>query len=854
MSDDLSKEATAHHDATAAYRCPPDLFDELLDGSGQVRKAYERLLGVLPKMSGPEIYQRWRSAKQSLKDNPPASTGQIVKSGVPQAWELDPIPVVIDPTEWKRLSDGLKQRMVLLDHLLRDVYGSQKFLKTGVLPESLVFGAPSYLRAAMRTEVGAGQRMLYLYAAQIARSASGNWLALADRTQGPSGCGHAVENRLAISRILLDDFQQMHVDRLAGFFSLLRQSLNEATPVKEKNTRTALLTPGIQSQTYFEDAYLARYLGYTLTQTADLTVRGGNVYLKTLGGLVRIDSILRRMADDKCDPLEIDPSVSTGVPGLSHAARERRVLLANSLGTGWGECPGVTAILPQLCQAILGEPLKLQNSPMWWCGDRSNLQFVLANFSEMIVRDAFVRQSAGATRVASLSKTKREQLAAQMRACPWQYVAMQPPQFGCVPSWIHNHIVAWPVTLRLFACAYKERIEVMSGGVARVAEMPSQLDESLVAGSMSKDVWVLSSGPVKPISLLSSGKQSVELKRSPMDLPSRVAEHLFWLGRFAERAECMARHARYCSSQLTSELSSDVLHAHWQVVRALAESSGMDAEPPAEADEKAMQSMRSVVRDFLFDRTKPDGLASAINSLLRNAETIRDRLSLDSWQLISRLDYSVLLPWNARESTLDSLQILNQIVNLLSAFAGLASESMTRGPGWHFMDLGRRIERAQNLLRLLDDLLVPIHRNSRQLLESMLDICDSSMTYRYRYLMSYEIGPVLDLLVVDQSNPRGLAFQFMQIVTHLDALNIGDKTELVKQRKKMADCRASLRLFDPDGLGDCVSQEPTGKLERKMLGEKLAEYRAQLTELAYFVTRRFLTHTSVRQLQEMVNQ
>jgi len=849
-----AKHGDAKHEIVSKYRCAQGCFDELQGADGSIRPGYRKLLGMDTPLSGPEIYLRWRSAKQNLRDNPPASTGQLIKSGVPQAWELDPIPFVISPNEWSELADGLKQRMQLIDLLLRDVYGPQRLIATGVLPDALVHGAPSYLRPA-RHPNDPPPRMLYLYAAQMAKAASGQWLVMADRTQGPSGCGHAVENRLAMSRILSEDFRSMHVERLAGFFASLRQSLHDASPVKEKNTRTALLSPGVQSQTYFEDAYLARYLGYTLTQTADLTVRGGCVYLKTLGGLLRIDSILRRMADTKCDPLEIDPTLGEGIPGLTLSSRQNKVLLANGIGTGWAESPAVTAILPRVCRAILGEPLKLENSPMWWCGDPHSMQYVIDNLDSLILRDSFVRHSANQIVGCELSSHDREKLIASIRQQPWLYVAMQPPNYSHVPTWVHNHMVAWPAALRFFACAKGDRIDVMPGGVARVADSPANLDESLASGLMSKDVWVLSNGPVKPVTLLSSGKQSVELKRSAMDLPSRVAEHLFWLGRFAERAEFMTRHARYCTNQLTSEISSDVLAAHWQVVRSLAESSGMEAEPPMDSSETANSIMRSAVRDFLFDRNKPDGISASISGLIRNAETIRDRLSFDSWQIISRLDYSVLIPWaNPREKMGDAMLILNQIIGLLSAFSGLASESMTRGPGWHFLDLGRRIDRAQNLLRLIEQLLVPINKNSRQMLESMLDICDSSMTYRYRYLMSYEIGPVLDLLVVDQSNPRGLAFQFMQIVSHLDSLNVGDKTELVKQRKRMTDCRASLRLFDPDALGDEVSIDANGRSERKLLKIKLLDYMTQLNDLSDFVSRRFLTHTALHQLEDMVNQ
>ena len=814
---------------------------------------YKKLLELAPY--GPEDLSRWESAKQSLKDNPPSSTGQLIKTGTPQAWELDPIPVVLGSHDWATFSNALGQRMRLIDLILQDVYGPQRLIAQGILPASLVYNAPSYIRAA-RNHKPVASPMLYLYAVQASRSASGQWLVHADRTQGPSGCGHAIENRLAISRIHAESFQAMQVSRIADFFLKLRQTLQDACPPKDKTTRTTLLSPGIQSPTYFEDAYLARYLGYTLGQSADLTVRNGKVYLKTLGGLVRVDCILRRLADNHCDPLDIDPSNPEGVAGLAVAAREGNVFLANALGTGWCESPGLTAILPMLAPKILGEELLLQNSPMWWCGDSQSLAYVLANLHSLSIRDAFVRHSGNQIDASAISDQQRKELAEQIRSKPWSFVAIETPKLSYVPTWVDRQVVAWPAMFRFFASQHRGNTHVLAGGVARVAASPKDLDESLASGTMSKDVWVLSEGPVKPTSLLSGNKPSIELKRSAMDLPSRVADHLYWLGRFCERTEFLARHARYCTSQLTSERAIESVGNSWLVVRALSDSmeftqqSGELVESMEVPSETPTGLMRKKVTEFLVDRNRPDGIAAAVDGILRNAQNVRDRLSFDSWQIISRLDYSVLIPWASPRNTMgDAMLILNQMIGLLSAFAGLASESMTRGPGWLFMDLGRRIERAQCLLRLLDRLLVPVElvpvqSNPRPILESILDICDSAMTYRYRYLMSYEIGPVLDLLVADQTNPRGLAFQFMKIVNHLDELNIGDKSELSEQRKRISELRGTLRLLDSESISQ----------ERTLLSQKLAEYSRGLNELSEFITRRFLTHTQTRQLQDMVNQ
>jgi uncharacterized alpha-E superfamily protein len=525
-------------------------------------------------------------------------------------------------------------------------------------------------------------------------------------------------------------------------------------------------------------------------------------------------------------------------------------------------------MLPKLAKPILNEELRLANSPMWWCGEPESLEYTLDHFREMRIRDAFVRHSANQIDVAALSAVQQDQLLAQIRAEPWAFVAVEPPKLSYVPTWVDRQVVAWPAMFRFFASHQRGQIHVLPGGVARVAADPRQLDESLASGTMSKDVWVLSQGPVKPVSLLSGSRNSSELRRSGLDLPSRVAEHLLWLGRFCERTEFLARHARYCTSQLTSERASDSVSTSWWIVRALSDFMDMattypsSGHPSSESgiqianSKSATVLLRGKLAEFLLDRMRSDGIANAIDGILRNAQNIRDRLSFDSWQIISRLDYSVLVPWATPRNTIgDTLLILNQIIGLLSAFSGLASESMTRGPGWLFLDLGRRIERAHCLLRLLDRTLVPVQANHRPILESLLDICDCSMTYRYRYLMSFETGPVLDLLVADQTNPRGLSFQFMKIANHLDALNIGDKTELAVQRKRLSEIRGSLRLLDCDAIGE-FSEENTllGISERTLLKPRLAECTESLIQLTDFITRRFFTHTHVRQLQDMVNQ
>jgi uncharacterized circularly permuted ATP-grasp superfamily protein/uncharacterized alpha-E superfamily protein len=836
-----------------AYRCQPGHYDELLDGS-VVRPHYQRLLGIEPRLDGSQLYLRWQNIKRSLRENPSSSSGQFSKSDGTRSWELDPIPFVIPESDWKTLSEGIEQRVRLIDALLQDVYGAQRYIKSGAVPTELVFGTDSFLRPMQSAQVR--ERMLYLYAAQIARNSNGEWLVIADRTQGPSGGGLAVENRLAISRVLETDFRQMKVLRLANFFSAFRDELNPSGRRRERAVRNVLLSPGVASQTFFEDAYLARYLGYTLTQASDLTVRGGSVFLKTLGGLVGVDSILRRIPDIDCDPLELNTSSPIGIPGLCQASRDQQVRLANQLGSGWAESPALTAILPELCREILGEDLKLGNAPMYWCGRKETAEAVLREPERYIIRNSFCRHSRMDWDFQTASDESRAKFRAELMASPWSFVALEKFKPSCAPTWHANRVVAWPTVIRVFAAATNQGFEVMPGGIARAADNGNALSESLISGQLSKDVWVLTSAKVKPVSLLSPSKVTTEVRRNAMDLPSRVAEHFFWLGRQTERAEGMVRHARLCVSKLAGELEPELLPFVWQVVYALNASEGLLTESPPPDMSGHTEEMRRELVEFLFSDQRLSALTSSLRGIRFNAESIRDRLSFDSWQLLSRLDLDVLIPWvDRRQKIGDAGVFINQMTTLLSAFAGLVSENMTRGPGWAFLDLGRRIERAFGLLRLLDLLLVPGGRSIAALAESALEICDSSMTYRYRYLMNYEVAPTLDLLLFDPANPRSVTFQFVKIVDLLEGLTGASSVDVTLQRRAMMDARGMMRLFDAESLSVEVESADGNPPKRAHLEKLLNDLVHSLNSLVDFLCQRFLTHTvAARQLQDAANQ
>ena len=824
------------------YVPPPDAFDELFKGE-RLRESWQKFVHGLEELGPQGLTQRAEQARRLLRENGVTYNFYGAPQGPGRPWELDPIPLLITLWEWQKLTRGLIQRATLLNRVLADLYGPRELLKQVTIPPELLYNHPGYLLPCHGIRPP-GDVYLHLYAAHLARQPDGSVVVMADRTQGPSGAGYAIENRLVISRILPSDFHRLHVERLASFFITLRDTLTALAPSGRDNPRVVLLSPGPKSTAYFEDAYLARYLGYTLVEGGDLTVRGGKVFLKTLGGLLPVDVILRRTRDHDCDPLELRPDSEFGVPGLVQAARSGQVLVANSLGSGVVEAPVMAAFLPAACKQLLGEELLLPSVPTWWCGQEDSHKYVESRLDQLIIRPAIMHRLERPIVGWQLSKTQREELLVRIRSAPADFVGQEPIPHSTMPAWCENGIVAHRVGLRAFAAATGGTYCVMPGGLSRVAPTSESLADSVSSGQASKDVWILSDKPVEAISLLRPNRATLELRRSPFDLPSRVADNLYWLGRHVERAEGIVRHLRSAVVRLTNDLEPGSLPELWLLVQALSEKSESKLLKSASLSQDPFEDLGREVSAFAFD-DRPLGLQDVLQSLRRTATLVRDRLSLDSWRIVNQLDVEILFPWmNRRDRLGDILLLLNQMLSLLAAFSGLATENMTRGPGWQFLDVGRRIERALYSLRLVKRLLVPASVELSPLLEVILEIFDSSMTYRYRYLTSLQLPAVLDLILIDETNPRAVGFQLNALAEHLGALPHADVVQAANDQQIMYAALGALRLTDLEALAEVDESHSRGHLLR--LAEKLAGF---LRELSDVITHKHLTHTAAsRQL------
>ncbi|MFM2093907.1 MAG: hypothetical protein RIS70_1031, partial [Planctomycetota bacterium] len=485
----------------SGYVRPSGGFDELLDADGTLRPAWRLFAQRLEQHGLSVLQQRSEQARRLLRENGVTYNVFGAPQGPDRPWELDSLPLLISRREWQELESGLVQRVTLLNRILADVYGPQELLRRGVLPPELLFGNPAYLLACHQQTPAQGI-YVHWYGGHLARHADGRWTVLADRAQGPSGAGFAVENRLILSRILPQDFEALHVERLASFFMKLRETLLGLAPSHRDNPRIVILSPGPRSATYFEDGYLARYLGYDLVEGGDLTVRGRSVFLKTLGGLLPVDVILRRVADDDCDPLELRGDSQMGVPGLLHAARTNHVMVANTLGSGFLESPALMAYLPRICRELFGEDLRLPSVDTWWCGDPASLAYVREHFEELVVRPAFLHRTSQPIVVRSLSTSRRQELLAKIEARPGSYAAHASVPRSTAPVWHQGALQPWRVSLRTFAVAHDGSYHVMPGGISRVSSDSEFSGESIASGQASKDVWVLADKPVEKSTLL----------------------------------------------------------------------------------------------------------------------------------------------------------------------------------------------------------------------------------------------------------------------------------------------------------------------------------------------------------------
>lgn len=800
----LTGEASRGNEAArllADYRPLAGAPDELLKADGSIRPVWADLVNAISHMPEKEITRRTERGNQYLRD-----AGVYYRQyGADQAderdWPLSHMPVLIAEAEWDDIAEGLIQRADLLERVAADMYGENRLVADGHLPAALVAENPEWLRPLVGVTPQSGH-FLHFIAFDIGRGPTGDWWVLGDRTQAPSGAGFALENRIATARVYGDLYARSNVHRLAGFFRTFRDALLGLR--EDHNSRVGILTPGPLNDTYYEQAYIARYLGFMLLEGEDLTSRNGELMVRTVAGLKPISVLWRRLDSTWADPLELEESSRIGTPGMLSTVRNGKLTLVNALGTGVLEARALLAFLPSISRVLSGQDLLLPNIATWWCGQAAEREYVLANAANMSISDAFATRPVFEKNDVlpwadkHQGTTPEQLLTDHIAAHADGLVGQEAIRLSTTPAFDGFKLVPRPMSLRVFLARTPSGWQVMPGGFARIGDGGETTALAMQLGGSSADVWVVSDRPVATETMLPHQDKSY-VRQQPGVLPSRAADNLFWLGRYVERAENIIRLLRAFHVRL-AEAAND--------------------EPPLLVDlARHLKAM-----DTELTHGMPDSVQSTVTSAILAAGHVRDRFSVDGWLALNDLSKTVSKMSSSATDGDDMARAMGILLRKLSGFSGLVNENMYRFTGWRFLSIGRSLERAAFLSALLahfaDEEAAPDGA-----LELAVEVADSAMSHRRRYAVATNRSTVVDLLALDPLNPRSVLYQLNEIHEHIGFLPGSEgHRQLTGLQRVALKCRSGLAVQTPESLS-------TEQLQK--LGEEIGTL-SDLLAASYF--------------------
>jgi len=727
----------------------PDLFpaallsggpDEMVSGRGEIRPHWRGVVGVIGSLGRAAVAERGQRLARAMLEEGVASILPGAAGG--GAWRLDPVPLPLDAQEFEALAAGIVQRARLLDAVLADAYGAQALLAEGLLPAPLVFGSPAFVRAARRGLSAPHRPLLHLYAADLLRGADGGWAVLQDRTAMASGLGQLRENRRLLATAMPEAMRTLLPRGIAPFFDLWQEALSRLAPRHKPDPAVALLSPGTADPHWFEHVVLSRELGCALVEPGDLTVRGGALYLKTLVGLQPVDVVLSRLDATRLDPLDQpDSDAAAGVPGLLDAARHGALTLLNAPGAALAEMPALPAFLPALCERLLGEALRLPSLPTHWLRAGAPPPPLPPGHAAWAFRPA--GDGAAAEGWAPLAGDQ---------------AAIALPPLPMAPALEDAGLDPAALVLRLFAVSDGAGWQVMPGGLARLVAGGMKLTGRLPGAGWCKDVWVPADPGEAIIGPAAQTAPPLPIRRTPAAIPSRVADNLFWLGRYVERLDRGARLLRATIARLRrGGLSPRELAELTALTLCLREAALVGEEARVSAG-----SLTPLAGALMRDaRPALQDLQRRIGGLI---EAVRDRLTADMHATFTQTLRAAEEALSPPQPDLQDLgRALIPSLRFANAVAGVAAENMVRGGARLFLELGRRMERAQAVAGEVAVALDGPPARIEAGLRLVLELCDSVITYRSRYLGVLQPAPALDLVLADGANPRGLAFQLQAI-------------------------------------------------------------------------------------------
>lgn len=822
-----------------------------LGNNNNIQPYWHTFFESFAQLGNEEMLSRSNDIARFLKENGVMYNVYDDPSGLHRPWNLDAVPFIINKNNWSKIESGLQQRATLFNLILKDVYGGQRLIKDGVIPMEIIYDHHGFLRECCDIH-HPGQNLLTIYSADIAQSRDGSSWILNDRTQAPSGIGYALENRMAMARIVPELFKGLKVRRLSPFFNALRNGLTAIAPHQKGQPRIVILTPGPSNETYFEHAFLSSHLGFTLVQGDDLMVKDNFVWLKTLGGLEQVDVIIRRVDDIYCDPLELKADSQLGIPGLLQAVRGGNVRIANPLGSSVVENPAFNPFLHAVSKYFLGEDLKLPTIASWWCGQQTALQYVLDNLSSLVIkkiyRESSVRTSVDAT---TLDQKQLQHLKEQIKAQPHLYVGQEKVDYDTSPAWVGGKLTPCTALFRCFAVSNDDNYVVMKGGLTRVSLNKDDMFISNQAGSFSKDTWVLAEDEDN-IFRIPKEQEFTLLQNDNYKntiLSSRTAENLFWVGRYAERVLGNARFIR-TTIQYVEEANNAFIDDDQKLKESLlfALTKYTHTYPGFEkGDAEKISQPWQELQSVLFDAKRMGSLAFNINSFTKSIYAVTGHWSTDTWRVLHDIEET----WQAAccaEHTghYKIMSVVDEVITLMMAFISLNRESISRDQGWALLDAGRKIEQSLSLISMMRSALLKKQDDAIEYImqEVILNSNECMMNYRFKYRAPLQLPLILELMLLDPNNPRSLIYQVERLKNYLSNLpKIYAGYAMARHEKLSLEAFTKIKLADKDYLS--ILNEATQRYQN--LENFLTEINQLLHEVYSTVSTTYFKHAQVQQ-------
>ncbi|HEY5916172.1 MAG TPA: circularly permuted type 2 ATP-grasp protein [Chryseolinea sp.] len=825
---------------TKGYFTNRTLLDECFDFEGDVKEHWKKLLTNIELLDTEELKGRQQELLTLLKENGVTYNVYGDTDGLNRPWLLDALPLLISAAEWRITVRGMKQRAYVLNKILEDIYGERRLLKEKIIPPELIYAHSGFLRPCDKIKLP-GENQLILYASDLSRGPDGKVWVLKDRTQAPSGMGYALENRSALSRVLPELFKGHKTTKLGGFFNSMMEAFLEIAPQGKEQPRIVLLTPGPRNETYFEHAFLASHMGFTLAQGDDLVARDGFVWIKTVEGLEKVDVILRRVDDAYCDPLELREDSHLGIPGLLEVVRKGNVSIANPLGSSILENTGLMAFMHNIFKYFLNEDPIFKMVATWWCGQKKEMDYVIQHIDELVIKKIDRTSGSGTVIGSRLSKSEKQTLIEKIKVQPYLYVGQEEVGFSTSPVFTKDKLEPRYTVLRTFLVASKGDYEVMPGGLSRCSPEKGSFLVSNQDGGIAKDTWVETQAKSATTLI-----HHADLRRKAV-LPSRAAENLYWVGRYSQRVLRTSRFIRIVLRNLTqsgyssSGQESEAQKALLQTVTHLTSSypGFIEEDENLTTDDKLRE-----IHKLICDPSQEGGILFTVNNLIKAMYAVRDKWAVDNWRIIDDIEDSKrkleVLEIDGIRHVFSSLDKLN---GSLLSFLEMNRQSMYRGEGWLMYRIGQLIEEISLELTQYRALLTFQYEESVefQILEALLVSNQNLSNYRSVYRTYFDIAPALDLLFLNKQNPISILSQLEMLMKFIDQLPQRAKGPYDSDISNLVfECYSQARLITID---DLMKVDPELNVRANLDGvcEQLS---SKISKLSVALTATYFSHST----------